>query len=233
MSESKLPWLKFFAGDWLSDPALGRCSPSTRGIWMDMVCLMHQLGGMGEISGSPDQLARACRCSEQELNEALDELNYTQTADVTTGDVIVTVKNRRMQRDFKQRVDTRLRVQRYRSNASSNTNVTQERSEVRGQRSEKEEPPTPLEGGKKSHRFDPPEIPEALLHGSKIGLPDAEVRKFVAFYESKGWKVGKNPMVSWHHAMAGWKCRWEENGRPINGKKMVQPTIFAGGTGNL
>jgi len=37
---------------------------------------------------------------------------------------------------------------------------------------------------------------------------DAE--SFVAFYESKGWKVGKNPMKNWKAACTTWERRWKQ-----------------------
>ena len=37
---------------------------------------------------------------------------------------------------------------------------------------------------------------------------------FIAFYESNGWKVGKNPMKSWHHACTTWQAR--EKDKPQN-----------------
>lgn len=55
-----------------------------------------------------------------------------------------------------------------------------------------------------------PTLEEAKLHGAKIGLPDSQVERWFYFYESKGFKVGKTPMVSWHGAMAGWKLHWQE-----------------------
>jgi len=40
----------------------------------------------------------------------------------------------------------------------------------------------------------------------KIGKDNAkiEAEKFVNYYESNGWKVGKNPMKSWTHAVNNW-----------------------------
>ena len=58
--------------------------------------------------------------------------------------------------------------------------------------------------------FQPPTREELNLEASKIGLPYVEVDKFVNFYESKGWMVGKNKMKSWRGALAGWRTRWEE-----------------------
>jgi hypothetical protein len=63
---------------------------------------------------------------------------------------------------------------------------------------------------KDSRRFAPPVREELDLHAAKIGLPAVEVDKFVAFYVSKNWMVGKTKMKSWHGAMTGWKLRWEE-----------------------
>lgn len=74
-----------------------------------------------------------------------------------------------------------------------------------------------------SPKFIPPSIQQAMLHGIKIGLPDTEVEKFLAHYGSNGWKVGKNKMQSWPHAMAGWKCRWEER-RQEKQQRVAEPT---------
>lgn len=60
-------------------------------------------------------------------------------------------------------------------------------------------------------RFKPPTREELNLEAAKIGLPDIEVDKFVAYYGANGWKVGKVPMKSWPHALAGWAARWREN----------------------
>lgn len=39
---SKKPSFQFYPGDWLKDTALRLCSPAARGIWMDMLCLLHE-----------------------------------------------------------------------------------------------------------------------------------------------------------------------------------------------
>lgn len=67
------------------------------------------------------------------------------------------------------------------------------------------EPPDP------KPRFKPPTREELNLEAAKIGLPDVEVDKFAAYYGANGWRVGKVPMKSWPHALAGWAARWREN----------------------
>ena len=38
-----------------------------------------------------------------------------------------------------------------------------------------------------------------------------EAEKFFDFYESKGWKVGRNTMKNWHSASSNWNRRVKEN----------------------
>jgi len=67
MNEVKLPAFQFYPGDWLKDAALARCTPATRGVWMDLLCAMHDLNRSGELRGTADQLARLARCQTVDL----------------------------------------------------------------------------------------------------------------------------------------------------------------------
>lgn len=99
---------------------------------------------------------------------------------------------------------------------------------------------TPIPQISVCRRFVRPTIEELKLQGAKIGLPDLECEKFLSFYESKGWKVGKNPMVSWTHALSGWKINWQKNSygnstshrghtenNPRNAGIVIGPTDYA------
>jgi len=61
----------------------------------------------------------------------------------------------------------------------------------------------------KNRVFIPPTIPE--LHDAfkdkKCPDPMAEAQRFFDYYESNGWKVGKNKMQKWKAAVAGWVNR--------------------------
>ena len=39
---------------------------------------------------------------------------------------------------------------------------------------------------------------------------DNEAHKFVNYYDSNGWRVGRNPMKSWKGAVANWLRNWSE-----------------------
>ncbi len=62
------------------------------------------------------------------------------------------------------------------------------------------------EGGK----FVKPSLEEIKLLFSKSGTPMAEAERFFNYYESNGWRVGKNPMKNWHGAAANWKRNVDE-----------------------
>jgi hypothetical protein len=111
---TKLPWLQFYTSDWRNDPKLSMCKPSTRGIWIDALSAMHDDGRSGTLSGTLCQLTRVLRCSESELHDALDDLTATGAADVERRNGIVTLVNRRMSREAKERADNKIRQQRHR-----------------------------------------------------------------------------------------------------------------------
>jgi hypothetical protein len=48
------------------------------------------------------------------------------------------------------------------------------------------------------------------LQAAKIGLPEDEGEAAWHFYESKGWKIGSQPMRSWQSALVTWRKRWQE-----------------------
>lgn len=69
--------------------------------------------------------------------------------------------------------------------------------------------------------FKKPSLEEVKLLFSKSGLPMNEAERFFNYYESNGWRVGKNPMKSWQGAAANWKKNYEERrfeSAKINGK---------------
>ncbi len=99
----KLPWMKWYAADWLRDPQLSLCTSATRGVWSDLVSAMHLSDQTGELSGTREQLAQLARCSAVEMAQALTDLRTTGAADVKERNGTVTVINRRMSREHKKR----------------------------------------------------------------------------------------------------------------------------------
>lgn len=62
---------------------------------------------------------------------------------------------------------------------------------------------------KPTGRFTPPTVEEVSEYiREKQYHVDAE--SFIAFYQSKGWKVGNQPMKDWKAAVRTWETRWKE-----------------------
>lgn len=71
----------------------------------------------------------------------------------------------------------------------------------------------------KSTRFHPPDLEEVKAYFAEKGGKDAQAERFYAYYESNGWKVGKNPMRKWKAAASGWISRDNERNASAPVKK--------------
>ena len=66
--------------------------------------------------------------------------------------------------------------------------------------------------------FQPPTLEEVINEMTgRTQDPTHEANRFLAYYQSNGWKVGKNPMKSWKAAVTTWVTR---NQQP----KLINPT---------
>jgi hypothetical protein len=147
---AKYPYMQFYTGDWLKDPSLSMCCASTRGIWIDLLCALHESGRSGIIQGTPEQLSRLCRSTIPEFDQALAELKSTNAADVTERHGVVTVINRRMKKDAIDRADNALRKKRSRVSLQCHSDVTEKSQRyiseviVHSSETEKEKEPVSL-----------------------------------------------------------------------------------------
>lgn len=94
------PWLKFYPSDWRADPALRMCSIAARGLWMEMLCVMHEAEPYGSlrVNGRPvneQQLASLAGTSTDAVRELLGELESAGVFSWDDG----AITSRRMQRD--------------------------------------------------------------------------------------------------------------------------------------
>ncbi len=119
----KLPYMPWYTGDYLKDPAVSRCAAATRGIWMDALCAMHELDRAGELRGTAEQLARITRCLPAEFVQAAEELGDTNTAEVELRNGCYVMRNRRMFAEASARKSSAERQLRHRE-SKSNSKVT-------------------------------------------------------------------------------------------------------------
>jgi len=102
---SRKLWNKWAPQDWLGDPNLRLCSPSTRGIWMDIICLIETLpahkGREGHLlmpEGQPMravEIAHVCGTDPVSVEAAFNELTRTQTCDRAQDGAIICRRIRR------------------------------------------------------------------------------------------------------------------------------------------
>lgn len=87
------PWIKFYPRDWRGDQALRLVSLSARGLWMEMLCIMHEATPYGHltVSAQPVEdaaLARLVGTTVSEVQALLVELAAAGVFRRTRGGVI-------------------------------------------------------------------------------------------------------------------------------------------------
>jgi len=208
----KLPWLKFYPSDWLSDEALRGCTPAARGLWVDMICLMakskrHGYLLAGDKPMTAEHLARAFGQSIEITSGLLIELAQAGVYSMD-GD---TIFSRRMSKEERSRKSNRDKVLRWRNHSVTkklppcNQNVTGQKLEATEARSTQR-----LEIIRRNN-FIAPSLEEWIAYGKEKypEMPSLEVEKIWVFYENKGWLIGKTKAKNWklcfRTCFLGWK----------------------------
>jgi hypothetical protein len=100
--EKRIPYIRFYTTDWRGDVPLRMCSFAARGLWIDLLTLMHESDrpGLLLIAGqapSARQLAALLGGGEKEIAKLLNELESAGifSRDAETGAIL----SRRMVRD--------------------------------------------------------------------------------------------------------------------------------------
>ena len=97
----KRPSFQFYPSDWLRDTALRSCSPSARGLWIDMICFMHEGNPYGHLKVGnkvilPSNLASMVGATLLEVEGWLSELHQAGVYEIAdTGEIY----SKRMVRD--------------------------------------------------------------------------------------------------------------------------------------
>lgn len=97
----KLPASQWYWADWMKDPAVRSVSYAARGLWMDMLSIMHQSDRRGylQVNGKPvtaELLARMTGGSTDDVSRLLQELDDSGVFSRSETGIIY---NRRMVRD--------------------------------------------------------------------------------------------------------------------------------------
>jgi len=177
----KLPHIPFYTGDWMKDPAVSLCTPATRGVWIDLLCAMHELGRLGELRGTTEQIARLARCSTAELIQALTELQTTGAAEVQERNSSWVIANRRMKREAATREK--------RAVAGSKGG-----SQAQASREQVPDYDTDNEGLRKVREF-----------CKEIGVREADADFLFWKWHGNGWTNNGEPIRDWKATIRAWQ----------------------------
>lgn len=102
VSGASKPWMKFYPQDWRADERLRLCSLAARGLWVEMMAIMHRAEPYGHlliggISPSPAQLATQVGADVAVVEAAYAEL---ERLSVFSKDEDGVIFSRRMVRDW-------------------------------------------------------------------------------------------------------------------------------------
>jgi len=95
------PWMKFYPQDWQGDEGLQMSSLAARGLWMEMLCIMHKNGGYLSIGNQPVTealLAIKVGVNIEQVTQLVSELENLCVFSRTRNNVIY---SRRMLADLK------------------------------------------------------------------------------------------------------------------------------------
>lgn len=97
----KRPAFQFYPADWRKDPALSICSLAARGLWIELMCIMHEADEYGTLTVNGkamtlQQIARMVGESPAILKKIMDEL---EDAGVFSRATDGSIYSRRMTRD--------------------------------------------------------------------------------------------------------------------------------------
>lgn len=86
----KRPSFQFYPGDWSANPNLRRCTFTEKGIWLEVMCLMHDQPEYGVLRWPLKEIAEAVKCRVAEL-QALCRKGVLKGDDKTLTDPFVYV----------------------------------------------------------------------------------------------------------------------------------------------
>jgi hypothetical protein len=121
---AKAPAIQWYIGDWFKDPAVQAGEAATRGVWANLLMYMWESKPRGVLTGTMEQMRKLANCKEHEWPVILSEIKELLIADVTEANGKITIKNRRMYREQKEKENNRLRQGKFRKNHQSNDEIT-------------------------------------------------------------------------------------------------------------
>jgi hypothetical protein len=96
------PWFKFYPHNWRGDAALRMCSLAARGLWMEMISIMHGAEPYGHllVNGLPVNEKQLASLSGAPLRETVNAIAELESCGVFSRTADGTIYSRKMVRDY-------------------------------------------------------------------------------------------------------------------------------------
>lgn len=148
----------------------------------------------GELVTSNEQLAKQLKLTVSKIRTSLNKLKSTReiTIKTTNKNTVVTVVNYGLYQSTDAEIATKTT-----NKSQSNDNQIATNNNDNNENNDKK---------KVIKRFTPPTLEEIISY-CKERKNKVDPEKFLNFYESKGWMVGKNKMKSWKASVRTWESK--------------------------
>ena len=162
-------------------------------------------------------LAEELNLSEQQIRTALNHLKSTNeiTIKPTTRFSVITIVNYDRYQQVNQQ-DDQVATNNQPSSNQQSTTIEEFKNNKNNKNKEFKENDTP-NGVSKRKCFTPPSLEEVQAYCQERDN-NVDPQRFIDFYESKGWLVGKNKMKSWEAAVRTWESRDKDQPKTANEK---------------
>jgi hypothetical protein len=228
----KLPSFQFYPGDWRKDPGVQSLEYHDRGVWFEIMCIMHDSEERGRLvlNGKPmpqSALARLLGLDNQILTTTLTTLLDRGVASRDSESGVIYC--RRMVRDeklrqvrqeagklggnpvlVKQKPTTPVK-QKPTPSSSSSASASALAEQTESAREEANPPPGP------STEANRPSWEEVKVFADRIGLAEWKARDWLDEMLAVGWKDwNQRPVLNWQPMLTRVARQWEAAGRPTS-----------------
>jgi hypothetical protein len=203
-----LPWMKWFWGDWFKCPEIRALNPETRCAWFEMLGLMWESTERGflTLNGKPypmDCLARCLGFAQANLEQSIAEMEsfnvFSKRADGA-------IYNRRMVSDCDLGEKRAIAGKRGGICSSKTRSKSQAKPQAKSKQLLTSDSDSDIDSDYvfKSNKSNIPTIQE-ISDYCKERNNSVDADKWLSYYESNGWMVGKNKMKDWKAAVRTWE----------------------------
>ncbi|MBI4931840.1 MAG: hypothetical protein HY841_13845 [Bacteroidetes bacterium] len=210
----KRPAILFYTGDWLSDTKLSSCSLAAQGLWINLLCVMHDSEDYGkfclskiEATAQPKVQAKSEICltltrmmsgGPEEISSLLNELLEKKVVKIDTDGYIFS--SRMIRDEYLRKVRTAAG-----SKGGKKSSFKKKFAQANidnDHEIEKDNIKDLKEGA--GGTFQKPTLEEIMAY-CKERNNQVDAQAWMDHYESNGWMVGKNKMKDWHASVRTWE----------------------------